>query len=196
MNLRDLKKEVESLASIEHSVELFQKYAPKLIQPHTNIHLPSLQVFSGQEKKEFNQKIGQLHDQLPSLKARQALNEKLHQYARYLIELKLSTFNQDQTRFKTIASKVLKDEFLNLPQAFHELSQFQNQLQSFSKQHDELNEWLNERLTLEEQLLHAEQPHHQQVRKLLSIAEQQKRLIKTIGQEFVNLAKEGVLKND
>ena len=68
------------------------------------------------------------------------INDKLKTYSRYLIELKLTTFNGDQNKSKVITNSLLNDDFMNLKQTLTDIQQFEKKVANLSGQYHEIND--------------------------------------------------------
>lgn len=196
MKLRELKKEVTELPNIEDSVKNLQEYWLKPLRANTNQHLPSLQHLSPEEKKELNKKITNFHNILKQVRSGQMINEKLRHYAHYLIELKLTTLNGDKQKSKLITDKLLYDQFNSIRSTIEEVQQFEHKVNNINRFYNHLNDWLQKNISLEENLLHLEQPHKKHLQALLQVSRKQKELTKKLGQEFVELTRQTRIQND
>ena len=146
MCLREIKKEVESLHNVEHSLERLEENWLKASSPF-------LKDLDNDEKKELQQKLTALDQQFAEVKQGQQINEKLRHYARYLIELKLTTFNGDENKSILITDQLLYDDFLNFKQTINEFHSFKGQLKEFSNSYQKINQWLEQRFDFRKQFI-------------------------------------------
>ncbi len=189
MVLRELKREVERLQDVGRHVEQFQEHWVKPLNK-TNGHLPFLQNLSPATKKELQEKLIRFHHQLNGLRGNQAITDKLQQYTRYLIEMKLTTLNGDRNKSSMITKRMLSDDVLNIRQTIEEVQQFEDSMKGLAEQYEEINELLQKSLSLEEMLFYLELPHRKYLVGLQKTAEKQKKIVRDIGHHFVKLAKE------
>ena len=195
MELRELKKEVYELADLEKLSKNFQDNWIKPIKSNTNTHLPFLQNLAAEIKLELNQRLKHLHENWEYIKSAQVINQKLAHHIRYLIELKLTTFNGDSQKSKLITNSLLNDDFFNLKQTIHQVQELEKHLGEFSQGYQELNEFLHPHLSLEEGIFFSELPHQKHLQKLKDTSQQQKKIIKHLGNHFLHLVKETQLQN-
>src|SRR3989344_6501255 len=114
MSLRELKKEIESLPSIEKAVSDFKKHWLKSIKSNTNSQMPFLQELTMEQKEKLNRLITKTKGTIGSLEEAQLMQNKLQSYINYLIELKLTTLNSNRSKAQLITNHLLNDEFLSL----------------------------------------------------------------------------------
>ena len=124
MDLRDVKKEVEALPDINSTLKQFQNSWIKPIRKNTNKHISFINELDKNDKNEMNEKILGLNESIVNIKSSQVINEKLKHYARYLIELKLTTFNDNQAKSKVITNQFINDKFLNIKGTIREVKNF------------------------------------------------------------------------
>ena len=187
MSLREVKKEVECLPNIKHSLE-------KLEENWLKASSPFLQDLDEAEKAELQQKLTSLNKNFEKVKQGQEINEKLRHYAKYLIELKLTTFNGDQSKSVIITDRLLNDDYLNLQQTINDFNQLKSNLNSFSDSYHKINKWLEHRLTLENSLLFNEMEHKLHFQTLMKTLEKQKKIMKNLGSQFVDLTRKTRIK--
>ncbi len=190
MELRELKKEVQELRDVKETIDKFQQVWIQPLKNKNNSHLPFVKGIDSEIQVELNDKLSRLHAQLEDIKTSQMLNEKLKHYARYLIEMKLTTFNGDENKSKMITNSLLNDDFMNIKQAITEIKHFDQSVQNISAQYHEINQLLQKNLSLEESLFFMELPHLRYLNHLLKITEKQKTIIQDVVKNFVSLAKE------
>ncbi len=195
MELRQLKKEVHALPHIGKQVEQFLDSWIRPLRSNTNSHLPFLQDLDPATKKELNQKLTLVQQHLAGLKSSQVIHEKMQQYARYLIELKLSSFNGDTRKSKFLRSSLTKDQFLNNTELRGEIVRYEEHLERLQVHYDGINELLQKRLSLEEMLFYMELPHRIYLQNLLKLAKQQKAVARNLERHFQAITLEMSMKN-
>ncbi len=183
MDLRAVKKEIESLADIEDSLE---KLEGCWLKPSSSF----LQNLTEKEKEELNRKLTGLGHRFKEVKEGQRINEKLRHYSRYLIELKLTTLNGDKEKSVLITNRLLNDEFLNFQSTIAEINSFKEKVDGLHNSYQQVNEWLQNKLTLEESLEFMDKPHKMHLQAVLKTAEKQKIIIKQLGEQFIELTRQ------
>ena len=116
MDLREIRRETESLTNISETTDNFKKNWIKPLRKTSNKHLSFIKNLDEDTKKELKHRLDTVHKHINSLGQDQMINDKLKTYSRYLIELKLTTFNGDQNKSKVITNSLLNDDFMNLKQ--------------------------------------------------------------------------------
>ncbi|PIZ50792.1 hypothetical protein COY27_05745 [Candidatus Woesearchaeota archaeon CG_4_10_14_0_2_um_filter_33_13] len=190
MDLRELKKEVELLPSVDKHLKGFQDSWIKPIRSNTNQHIPFLQDLPQETKQELNRRLQLLSDSFQNVKDSQLINDKLKHYARYLIELKLTTFNGDQSKSKMLSSRMLNDDFLNIKQTITEVQNFESHVKHIEQNYHEVNQLLHKQLSLEEVVFFMELPHLKYLKGLLKLADDHKVITRDIGRHLVVLTKQ------
>lgn len=187
MDLRELKKEVENLPDVQKNLRHFKtSWLDPLCQKSSPVNLKSLHP---SRKKEFDRRLVQVHKHLQSLEESHIINTKLQQYARYLIELKLTTFNGDAQKYKSITTMLLKDDFLSLRGTIQQVKAYDQQLTELRQHYKHINAMLQQELSLEETVSFLELPHARYLQNLLLLGEQQKSIIRDLGRHFITLSK-------
>ena len=195
MDLRDVKKEVEALPDINSTLKQFQNSWIKPIRSNTNQHISFINKLSHEDKVEMNNKLLGLNESILNIKSSQVINEKLKHYARYLIELKLTTFNDNQEKSKVITNQFINDEFLNIKGTIREVKNFDNHVNNLHQQYHEINQLLQKKLSLEETVMFMELPHYRYLKTLLRLANDHKVITRNIGRHLVSLTKQTQLKD-
>ncbi len=195
MDLRDVKKEVEALPDMNNTFKQFQNSWIKPIRSNTNQHLSFINKLTNEDKVEVNNKLLGLNESIINIKSSQVINEKLKQYARYLIELKLTTFNDNKEKSKVITNQFINDEFLNIKGTIREVQNFDNHVNNLHQQYHEINQLLQKKLSLEETVMFMELPHYRYLKSLLKIAGDHKMIIRDVGRHLVSLTKQTQLKD-
>lgn len=191
MDLQQLKKEVRDLPSIEQAVTQFQEHWLKPIRTNGNYRFSFLERFDANAEKVLKRKLAEAQVLCKELKSSQALHDKLSQYSRYLVELKLSSFRGDEKKSRILTNQLLNDEYLRLSITIAEIRQNEKRARILEKQYQDINTLLDKHLSLEESLFFMELPHAGSLRKLLSITEKQKTIIRGLGQHLVSITKSG-----
>src|SRR3989338_5645967 len=140
MDLRELKKETGSLPDLSEHLQKFQQHWIKPIRTNTNKNLPFLQNISENKKQEINDKLFAFQQKLKEVEHAQVVNQKLQEYAKYLIELKLTTLNGNRTKAHYITNLLLNDEFLNTRSLIHDIKYLEKNVKSISYKYHHLNE--------------------------------------------------------
>ena len=187
MDLRAVKREVESLANVEESLEKLEEC---WLKPSS----PFLQNLSEKDKEELDRKLTAVGRSIKAIKEGQRINEKLRHYACYLIELKLTTLNGDKDKSVLITNRLLNDEFLNFQRTIAEINAFNVQVNGLNDSYQQANEWLQNKLTLEESLEFMDRPHKLHLQTVLRTAEKQKVAIKQLGEQFIELTRQTRIK--
>lgn len=190
MNLQDLKKEVRALPNIEQAVAQFQEQWIKPIRTNGNYRFSFLDKLDTGAERILKKKLAEAQIVCKELKASQAIHDKLSQYSRYLVELKLSSFRGDAAKSKILTNQLLKDEYLRLSITIAEIRQNEKRVLALEKQYKEINALLDKHLSLEEALFFMELPHHKSLQNLREITEKQKSIIRGLGQHFVSITEE------
>lgn len=191
MDLQEVKKEVRELPNIEQAVAQFQEHWLKPIRTNGNYRFSFLERLDAKTKKVLKQKLAEAQALCKGLKSSQAIHEKLAQYSRYLVELKLSSFRGDEKKSRILTNQLLNDEYLRLSITIAEIRQNEKRARILEKQYQDINTLLDKHLSLEESLFFMELPHHRSLRNLLNIAEKQKTIIRGLGHHLVSITKSG-----
>lgn len=189
MPLKELKKEVDSLADLNQSLVKFKKTWLRQIKPGTNRSFPFLQELDSHLKKEINQLLASRQPFFNRLKYAQFINEKLSSLAQYLIELKLTSLNGDTQKPKMLLNKFLRDDFLNLKNMVDEVREFELALNRFQQTYHQINQVLARNLPLEHSLAFLAASHNEHLNTLRLTARQQKVLLRRLGAEFISLTR-------
>ncbi len=189
MELRELKKEVQNLPSIQENLKRFQENWIRPLRSNTNSHLPFLQKVDPLTRKEINQRLGKLNKTFEELESSQLINEKLQQYARQIVELKLTTFNGNTQKFKSITNSLLNDEFLSMKNTLADINAYEENLSRLSEEYNHINELLQQKLSLEETIFYLDLPHKLYLHNLLKISKDHKIIARDLGRHFISIAK-------
>ena len=190
MELKEIRKEVDSLHNIEENLKNFQNNWLKPIRKNSNKHLPFIKDLDQKAKIELQQKLANLNNTIEEIKSSQMINEKLKHYSKYLIEMKLSTFNDDQEKSKVITNQFLNDDFMNLKNTLTQIKAFESNVNYLHQEYHHINELLHKHLTLEEALFFMEMPHLKYLNNLLELAKNHQKISRNIGKNMIALIKE------
>lgn len=187
MELKELKREVEELPNIEKNFTAFLENWFKPLKRNTFHFLKNLDQ---ETKKELNKKLIILNKNFDRIKSGQVINEKLRSHARQLIELKLTTFNDNRKKSKIITNRLLNDDYLNIREIIMDINEFGERVKWLRSEYNKINELLQQNLSLEDSLLFADLPHNKYLSELVKTADRHKEIVKHLGKHFVSLAKE------
>ena len=193
MNLRELKNEAHALNDVSKDLQKFHDNWLKPIRANTNKHLPFLKKLPDDLKDKVNKKLYLMKKNSDNLRHSQIITSKLQSYSRYLIELKLTTLNENHGKAKMIANMLVNDEFLKMKNTISDIKSFDDNLKEFTKQYHEVNRLLEKKLSLEEVLFLMELPHKKYLYNLKETSKKQKKIVRHIGRHFVSLTKKTVL---
>ncbi|MBI2146768.1 hypothetical protein HYU22_05515 [Candidatus Woesearchaeota archaeon] len=188
MELRELKKEVQGLPDVRQNLQDFHTHWIKPLRGKPSSI--SLQSTSPQSRKELTKRLLKAQETITSLHEGELITQKLQQYARHLIELKLTTFNGDTQKSKVITHLLLHDKFLSLTQTIAQIKAYNESLAELQQQYQEINEMVHQNVSLEEALYFMELPHARYLQNLIKLGEKQKALVRDLGRHFVSLAKQ------
>lgn len=190
MELKELKKEIDRLERVDAVLFKFKKSWLKQIKPNTNKQFPFLRRLDSKTKKQLNLKLETHQKVFNQLRYARFTQEKISSLAHYLIELKLASFNGDTKKPQAILNKFINDDFLKLTNVINEADQFEFNLNNLKQIYDESNILVSEQLNLEDSLLFMGAEHQQHLASLFEISHKQKKLLKSLGVEFISLVKE------
>ena len=190
MDLRELKKETSSLPNLSEHLQKFQQHWIKPIRANTNKNLPFLQDLSEKKKQEINGQLFAFQQKLKEIEHGQVVNQKLQEYAKYLIELKLTTLNGNQAKANYITKLLLQDEFLNTKYLIHDIKYLEKNVKSIAYKYHHINDLMQKEAPLEESVQFLHLPHKEHLQTILSTSRKQKILVKHLGEHFISLAKQ------
>ena len=179
MQLRDVKREVESLPSLAEITQQFQEQWMKPLRAHTASQ-PLLSKLQPELQKELHQQLAEVQKQIQNLKASRFISEKLHQYARYLIELKLASLSQDKQKAKMFRRQLEQDQFLNSKTIQQDIARYTQDLQSLEREYSRINEVVQQNLSLEDTIYFSALPHKTTLKNLKNLAEQYQLILKEL----------------
>jgi len=197
MDLKELKKEVQQLPSIEQTTKQFKENWLKPYHKDTHIpkHFEFLKNLDPITRAELNKRLAETKQHLDTIGENQILSEKLHQLTRQLVELKLTNFNGDTKKAKQITNRLINDEVLSIAKTVEEINDFEERVAKISDHYQEINTLLDKRLSLEEALYYMEIPHHRYLQTLQKTAQHHKTIARAIERQFTAITKESSLKN-
>ncbi|MDP3734641.1 MAG: hypothetical protein Q8R37_05420 [Nanoarchaeota archaeon] len=190
MDLRALRQEVQNLPEINDHLETFQQHWLKPLRANSNNHLPFLQHLPPDVKKELKLKLELFQEHFHRLQKAQSLQERIRFSLRQIIELKLTTLNGDAAKGQMIVNNLLHDDFMNLQKMIAEVRNLEDDIQKAEKVYDDINSFLQKNLLLEESVGLMGLPHKKHFHSFVAAAQQQKTLVRRLGNHFVELAKE------
>lgn len=190
MDLRALQKEIHALPKFEEEVNNFQQNWLKPIRSTTNNRFSSLQELPSETRKELNRKMASLQDMLQQVQYAKHLQERLHSYIHWLIELKLTTLNGNHKKAKLITHRFLRDDVFRLKNTIQEILEVERLFSTVNRQYNEITESLQQHLSLEESLHFQELPHKQHLLVMHKTAKKQKQIVHDIGKSFLQLARQ------
>lgn len=194
MDLQALRKEVQSLPEMSAHLDKFQQQWLRPLRTNTNNHLPFLQNLNPALKKELKQKLEVFHSHFYNLKKAQSLQERMRFSLRQIVELKLTTLNGDKAKGEMIVNNLLYDDFVNFKNMIADVHALEQEIRQVTTLYDNINGFLQNNLPLEESLVLMELPHKQFLYQFVNAAEEQKKLVRSLGKHFLELAKETQLK--
>ncbi len=194
MEIKELKKEVESLTNLSTELKKFQENWIQPIRKNSNYHLPFIKELDENTKQRLQLKLTALQPILNQINSSQVIQDKLKQYSRYLIELKLSTFNGDIEKSKVISHQVLNDDYLSLKQTLSDVKLLEASLNHLHQEYQEINQMVSKNLTLEDSLFFMDMPHQKYLNNLLQTSKRQKELSQRIGTHLITMIKETQLR--
>lgn len=187
MDLRELKKEVQSLPNLQEQLHQFQLSWAKPLRARTSLLRAHLDKTTQQELRKRLSKTTAL---FPALREGRLIQEKLQQQSRSLVELKLNTIQGNPARCRQLIQLLIKDPFLNLKQTLLEIEQLEHNVSLLMREYSQINTFLEGQLPLEGTLLYADLPHRQHVQNLQLAVQQQKKVSRKIAEQFVVLTRE------
>lgn len=190
MDLRELKKETSALPDLSEHLQKFQQSWVKPIRANTNKNLPFLQKISENKKQEINDNLFAFQQKLKEIEQAQVVNQKLQEYAKYLIELKLTTLNGNRTKASYITKLLLQDEFLSTKFLIQDIKYLEKNVRSMAYKYHHINELVQKEAPLEEAVQFIQLPHKEHLQALLSASRKQKALVKHLGEHFISLAQQ------
>ena len=190
MQLRQIKKEIDSLGHINKTLLDFKKSWLKQIKPNTNQQFPFLQDLTESKKKKINNHLQSYPKLFQELQYAQYTQEKLSSLAQYLVELKLTSLNGDENKPKMLVNKFINDDYLKLNNLVDEVKQLDYNLSNLKLIYNKVNRLLLRNLPLEHSISFMDSPHKNKINTLLLISKKQKNLLKIIGNQFLMLTKQ------
>ena len=190
MELRELKKEVQQLPSIPEAVQSFHQHWVRPLRTTTPAHLPFLKSLDFDTRKELNQRLSRAHKLMGELESSQLLHERFHQYARYLIELKLTTLNADTRKAKQITQHLVNDDMLAMSTTIADTKLFDEKVKVLEQEYHTINTLLDKKLSLEEMLYYLDLPHNIYLQNLLKLSQKHTIIMRDLARHFISLTKQ------
>lgn len=181
MDLRKLKEEVSNISDANESVKLLQKNLAEHAKSSSSGSLPAA------TKKEIRKKISQMQGNLQEIEFSQSINDRLKDYTRYLVELKLAGLNNDKQKSAVIANLLHKDDFLKLQNISADIETIALAAAALQRQYEEMNELIEKKLSLEENLSFSEFSYRKHLQNLLNTAKKQKNMVQLLEKHFISL---------
>ena len=183
MDVRSIKKEVESLSNVADHTAKIQRDFLRPLQENFLPHLPF------ETRTLVNRHLHLLKKELADAKTAQSIHERLLLLSRSLVEMKLTVFNGDAKRRALLKNQLLRDEVLSIPHTVEDIKVFEAQASRMQQHYSEIIQMVGKDLTLENNVL----LHHLVLRNgfqaLSRVAQQQKELVYHLGKEFTLVAK-------
>lgn len=189
MSLRALKKEVDELPALSPVLTAFQRSWLLPIRKGTAAQKALLYELPVECQVPVRKKLARAQLAVKQLKQSAALQEQLHIHAHHLIELQLSLFQKDRQRATMLMTRFLKDDCFPLSRALHLQQELAQEVRVLASSYRTVNEKLLKHLPLDERLRFQELYHGAHLLGVRQHVTQQQRLLKTIGQKFIGLAK-------
>ncbi len=189
MKLRELKREIDSLKNVDKTIVEFRTSWLKKIKRNTNQHFPFLLELDKGIKKEVNNNLFSYQKIFSEFRHSHFTQEKLSSLAKYLVDLKLASINEDKKKSKLLIDKFIKDDFLNLKKVVSEVSDFDFNLKNMKTIYDQTNKIIVKELQLEESVIFMDASHKDHLNSLLLVSKKQKKLLKVLGKEFISLVR-------
>ena len=127
MDLRSIKKEAHSLPPLSQNLPHFKENWLKPLQKDNHDQdskLNFLNNLDSETKQHIQQKLILCDKLIKEINDSHIINKKLQFFARYLIELKLTLINGDQSKGSMITNRILNDEFYSLKNSLAEINHF------------------------------------------------------------------------
>lgn len=193
MDLHSLKNEVQSLPHLQEQLQQLQLSWIKPLRAQTS---PLVAHLDKKTQQELRKQLSKTTTIFASLRKGRLLQEKLQQQTRYLVELKLSLLQGNSTHSQQLIQLLLKDSFLNITQTIADVQQLEQQVSQLTQEYSLLNAFLEKQLPLESALLYADLPHRQHLLSLQRAVQQQKKVVRQIGEQFIALTRSSSLKRE
>jgi len=207
MDLREIKRELDDLSNIETDMKSFQDnwVMPFLSNSHKTIKIKRdspfqiLKDLNKTEQEDLNHKIETFYKNFDNLNSGKVTNDKLRVLTRAVIEMKLIDFQVKtinlressmlQAKLQHLYHKILKDDFNSLSIAINEVKEFDHNLHVIESIYQEVNDYLCQKLPLEDSLAIMQLPHQRYLKKLKVTSNKRKELLKQLGTHFLDLQK-------
>ncbi len=190
MDLREIKTEISSLPGVAESLQKFQDSWIKPVKANANKHIPFLKELSPKAGKEIDLQLNSLQKIMEEIKYSQVINQKLSHFSRYLVELKLTTFNGDLQKQKSIIKLLQGDDYLKMQNIIKDIQQFESNIKALRKEYNKINSLLQKELPLEDSVLFMGLPHQAHLNELSNISSRHKSLARHLEEQFISMVKE------
>ena len=191
MELRDLKKEVRDLPKVKDDLKQFKH---NWFKPLKEKNISSMQSLPENIKKDVDQRLVIVQKLMGDIAQSQVIHDKLQQYSRNIVELKLTQLQNDPSKAKMITSRLLNDDFLRMEDTIQQVNALDTDLKELTQQYNIVNDLLHRELSLEETVFLMDLPHKKYLMNLVAIADNKKKIVRHLGRHFVKLAKQSPLK--
>jgi hypothetical protein len=165
MIVREIKKEIEELKNFSQSLEDFKKN----INQNESFKDPELI----KHVNEINEHISIVMDNAD-------VDKRLTIHARDLLNLELAKIRNDSSKISLLKNKLVNDEVLNINLTEQMIKDNSVHLELLNKKNQEINQLLEQKMTLEQKLQHYDQLHHSQIGSLISLNERHNQISKKI----------------
>jgi len=172
MDIKQLKKDTDSLLNIEKEVRDFKK--------------------SWLKQKDFPQlrpQLQELNKFLSDIQYAQIVNEKLKSLAHYLVELKVAFITNDEHKSNRLINKFISDPEMNIRRLVFEVPYLESQISIVNTSYHKILETLTKNTDLEVGVTALEGNHKKHLNNLISVSQDQKKLLSAIGKNFVDLTR-------
>ena len=189
MDVQSLRKEVRALPTIESQLEQLQQSWIKPLRQNAGHTVSFSQNLSPQSRQQLHRTLTMLRKQFQNIALGQQVTTNLQQQARTLIEIKLSLLRGDSLKAAFLTNQLLHDEVHSFRKTLHNFREFELAVLNLWQDYLQLNDWLQPQWSLEENVQFNNLPHQHHLSLLLRTTHQQKRLICSLGQQFVALCR-------
>lgn len=205
MNLKEIKREIDSLSSVDEDISKFQKSwlkpflsnSGKTLNVKHNLPFLVLNNLDKGNQTELNLMLKEFQEKVPLLKSLSYTNNKIRNITHILTEIKLLEFQAEsygedlanskelKTKLKFFNNKLLNDDFNSLNTTINEVKAFDQRLSEIHQSYEEINEFLCQNLPLEDSVSIMELPHKNIMKRMRNNSQKRKNLVKELGQHFL-----------
>ena len=188
MELKELKKEVESLPEIKEILNGFKKNWIRSL--HDKKHQYSmLEKITPEKTKQINYHLKEINRRIELIQEISSIKARLNTYARYLVELKLTSLNGDINKSKIITNSIIYDDFLNLKNTIGDHLEIECRITSLVNSYHKALELFNQELSLEDYLQLMDLEHKKHINNLQKLQLKQKKLLHILGSKLLESSK-------